>query len=241
MANGINTWEQFDTARKNFKEDQKDGRKAALSQKIADAVDTEISDEKNIIYMAVEWGYGDAARNMHGIKNYEKTKKDALKEIAQGFKKYFGESAPEDQTDFDDKHRAICDIWINKFKDVNPELACYGKAQKIVNMAFKYLYCCEDASNYPKDGKNYFNYFKYCHVPLDSYTLKWFCHEWFYRLTKEEGMAVNEDVMPKWSKIKAYDNEIFSYMFFQGLFYEWYEDEDITPLQAEFIYWPLVK
>jgi hypothetical protein len=40
-------------------------------------------------------------------------------------------------------------------------------AQKIVNMAFKYLYCFDDANIYYKK-------FADCHMPLDRFTLKWF-------------------------------------------------------------------
>ena len=232
MANGINTWKQFDTARENFKNDQKDGRKATLSQKIADAVDTEKSDKTNIIYMAVEWGYGDAARNMHGIGEYKTKKKDALEEIADELKTYFkNQKAPKNYDEFNDKHTKLCEKWTGKFDD---QLAFYGKAQKIVNMAFKYLYCCADADDYSKKENDYF---KYCHVPLDTFTLEWFRHEWFLRKTRGAGEPTYEMARLPWSSIKDYD----AYIEFQNCFREWYENEEITPLQAEFIYWPLVK
>ena len=226
MANGINTIENFKNARRQFISTQGKERQSAIKSLPA-------CKEKSIA-LAVNWGYADAARNMVGIKDCKDIKEEALAEIAKGIKEYFEKPAHEDYADFNEEHRTICDIWIRKFKGVNSELAYYGKAQKIVNMAFKYLYCFEGADKYR-------DYFAFCHVPLDSYTLKWFCHEWFYRLTKEKGMEVNEDAMPKWSKIKDYDRGIFTYMFFQDLFYEWHENENITPLQAEFIYWPLVK
>ena len=43
-----------------------------------------------------------------------------------------------------------------------------GQAQKILNMAFKYLYCCEDIRS------KYEKHFTYCHMPLDSFTLNWY-------------------------------------------------------------------
>ena len=43
----------------------------------------------------------------------------------------------------------------------------YGKAQKIVNMTMKGIYCLKDTD--PKSS-----YFEYCHIPLDSFTLEWF-------------------------------------------------------------------
>ena len=42
----------------------------------------------------------------------------------------------------------------------------YGKAQKIVNMTMKGLYCLKDA-----EKKN--RYFEHCHIALDSFTLEW--------------------------------------------------------------------
>jgi hypothetical protein len=43
----------------------------------------------------------------------------------------------------------------------------YGKAQKIVNMTFKYLYCFEGALDFE-------DCFGECHMPLDSKILEWY-------------------------------------------------------------------
>ena len=43
----------------------------------------------------------------------------------------------------------------------------YGKAQKIVNMTMKTLYCLPGSEMYEK-------HFDYCHIALDSFTLEWF-------------------------------------------------------------------
>lgn len=42
----------------------------------------------------------------------------------------------------------------------------YGKAQKIINMSFKYFYCCDDR---PKEKMFY-----PCHMALDQFTLEWY-------------------------------------------------------------------
>lgn len=43
----------------------------------------------------------------------------------------------------------------------------YGKAQKIVNMTMKELYCLPGSEMYEK-------HFAYCHIALDSFTLEWY-------------------------------------------------------------------
>lgn len=45
------------------------------------------------------------------------------------------------------------------------KLAKFGFAQKFINMSFKYLYCFDDA-----DRAN----LKYCHLPLDRFTIAWY-------------------------------------------------------------------
>ena len=42
-----------------------------------------------------------------------------------------------------------------------------GQAQKIINMSFKYLFCCADIRN------SKLSHFTWCHMPLDSVTLEW--------------------------------------------------------------------
>jgi hypothetical protein len=43
---------------------------------------------------------------------------------------------------------------------------CYGSSQKMVNMVFKYLACYSDYASYA-------DYFKYCHMPIDTVILRW--------------------------------------------------------------------
>lgn len=53
-------------------------------------------------------------------------------------REYFAKDAPKSRNDFEDTHKNMCCVWTNEFSG---DLAKYGKAQKIVNMTFKYLYC----------------------------------------------------------------------------------------------------
>ena len=67
----------------------------------------------------------------------------------------------------------------------------------MINMTFKYIYCLEGA-------KEREDYFRFCHMPLDSITL-----EWFYRL-KEKGVKITIDnkeekicrKYPSWSNLR---------------------------------------
>ena len=71
--------------------------------------------------------------------------------LAQRFCNYMQNGAP----DFDVWHNTQCEFFITEFSKIlkeahkNPADATYGKAQKIVNMTFKYLYCFDDAKASP--------------------------------------------------------------------------------------------
>ena len=106
-------------------------------------------------------------------------KREKIKKICEG-KKPSGcayqirEYLTKDNSiDFNEKHVELCKSLHENFKK-NGVMVSYGQAQKIVNMAFKYLYCCK------LDDKMR-ERFKACHMPLDSFSL-----EWFKRCFKEE-------------------------------------------------------
>lgn len=122
---------------------------------------------------------------------------------------------------------------INSLYDQIPELKMYkvGKMQKIVNMTLKYLYCFSDE----KTEK----YFKYCHMPLDSYIYEdWYLNDVIHRDIKKKDMPncwSNIDNIDGYfdiqSGISKYINDIFS----KKIGFE------LTPLQAEFYLWPYLK
>ena len=90
--------------------------------------------------------------------------------LARKFDTYFQKGC----NDFNVWHKTICKDFLERFKpilnqygyDADKSLK-YGKAQKIVNMTFKYLFCFDDAENYAKK-------FDVCHMPIDSYILNWY-------------------------------------------------------------------
>lgn len=166
---------------------------------------------EDVYYFAVYQGYLDAKRTFKGVSKIGDKKEDAFKELAGKIENYFEETFQDDQDYFDQKHNEMCKSLIDSFKK-SGYIITYGQAQKIVNMAFKYLYCCEDAEK-RKD------YFKYCHMALDTYTLNWY--------NRKTGKNIKE-----WSKLcekvyKEIQSNIRENKEYNG-----------TVLENEFIIWP---
>ena len=72
--------------------------------------------------------------------------------------------------EFDEFHNLLCSDFCTALNNARRSVGyvelCYGSAQKAVNMVFKYLACYKDFDLY-KD------YFKWCHMPIDTVILKW--------------------------------------------------------------------
>lgn len=146
----------------------------------------------------------------------------------QKFVDYFqSDKAPCNQTAFNNWHHETCKLFIDTLtKDY--ENLCYGKAQKIVNMMFKHLFCLNGAKEYDESG-----YFKYCHLTLDSFTL-----EWFHR------NVANGGKVGIWSNLHYNDSENFyeNYTYYVDKIEEYYNNKKIvnnlTPFKFEFYMWP---
>lgn len=124
------------------------------------------------------------------IKGHEIIKTAKLRnDLADRFCKYFNDPAPSTEYDFDKIHSDFCDFFLtelNKIFASTPQ--AFGKAQKVINMAFKYLYCFDDAPSYP-------DHFKHCHMPIDSYTLNWCFDNKLYKKSN----------IPNWSTLNKRD------------------------------------
>lgn len=72
-------------------------------------------------------------------------------------------------------------------------LTC-GQGQKILNMAFKYLYCCSDI----RESKQ--SHFSCCHMALDGYTLAWYKRECDKDYDGEAWSAIDD--IKKYSRIQ---------------------------------------
>jgi len=97
---------------------------------------------------------------------------------------------------FDEWHSEVCNWFLS---EINNKLLAgkyhpfaYGKAQKAVNMTFKYLSTCDNADEYAER-------FQYCHMPLDSYIL-----EWYYSEVKKN---IRKSHRKTWSNLS--ENEYF--------------------------------
>lgn len=138
------------------------------------------NDNTIILYQyAVYQAWLDMCRTVPGAGNKKKQQcQDAREKAASILQEYFLGEPKESENDFDGWLRYALDEVSKQAK------LTIGQSQKIINMAFKYLYCCEDIR-----GK-YNKHFAYCHMPLDSYTLNWYSGDKKYQGTP-------------WSKINA--------------------------------------
>lgn len=134
---------------------------------------------------------------------------------------------------FEKWHENTCENFLDEYneflKGKNCSMQAYGKAQKIINMTLKYLYCMCDCKERFKD----------CHMVIDSYTL-----EWFFR-------AQNE--YEEFKSNKYYKSRIGCWSNMQNGNYKKIQErirtiieksnnykiggEKMTPFQAEFIIW----
>ena len=123
-----------------------------------------VKNHEDILEYAVNKAYIDMQPRT--IKGHKISLTEPLREkLADRFCKYFKDPAPSTESDFDKIHSDFCDFFLtelNKIFASTPQE--FGKAQKVINMAFKYLYCFDDATSY-------LPHFTYCHMPIDSYTL----------------------------------------------------------------------
>ncbi len=104
-------------------------------------------------------------------------------------------------------------------------------------MTFKYIYCFDDNID--------FNYFKYCHMTLDSYTLKWFLEDVRMWLL-ENNCKFAKNKIPAWSNLDKGDSdkELFSYLWIQTQIRKYLNKQDEyskIPFIAEFTIWNKYK
>ena len=117
----------------------------------------------------------------------------------------------------------------DKFK--NKSGFTIGNAQKFLNMLMKDLYAC--LSQMPNLLDGYEDYFKYCHMPLDSYILRFVDDIRYREAIKKPARTYS------WGNLTDYDayldeqNDIRNFV---GKY-----NPKVTVLQTEFVVWPLYK
>lgn len=134
------------------------------------------------------------------------------------------------QEDFDEIHRALCTDFLNQLNSILEQRSnepsidsqSYGKAQKLVNMLFKYLSCFSDIDS--RSG-----WFDLCHMPIDAYVLSW---------CKKNGIRARAS---SWSKLNEEDYAMLQERIRGKLAEGALSIEGIPlpsrPLDAEFIIW----
>lgn len=152
--------------------------------------------------------------------------------------------APLAKEDFDAWHHETCKMFLDKlngedgnkdrfpiYKDLK-----YGKAQKIVNMMFKHLYCFQSKEDWETKWEPYF---EHCHVTMDNFTLEWF----------KRNVSPFQRV-ESWSKLEYLDDteDKNGYLFYQTKIRKFFADQPkdsiyrkVTPFQAEFYIWPEIQ
>ena len=155
------------------------------------------------------------------------------------FVDYFKASS-SDQTAFDGWHNKTCELFLHildgagdfeKYTKAYTGLA-YGKAQKIVNMMFKHLYCLAGADAYE-------DHFRHCHMVLDNFTLEWFKREVGKKRIDSWSNLVYRDQSADHNDYMFYQDNIRNH--FRNADSSNFEYKDLTPFQAEFYIWPEIQ
>lgn len=119
---------------------------------------------------AITKAHADMARRAKGHK-------DAIRdESVEWLARYLETSSPfqiTDQGAFDEWHTTTCNAYCERMNTFIREngfsfAITYGRAQKVLNMTFKYLYC---TGSYRAPVESIA---PYLHMTLDGYTLKWY-------------------------------------------------------------------
>lgn len=157
-----NQLEQFNNVLKNFKN--------GVIRTGYCISDFSITNMQEIIKQSIELSYRDIQRALHGIGDFQTEKANAIIWLNQELNNYF--SAPP-VTKFNEWHKVACEKIISFFCNYRRHgepVFTYGCAQKIINLAFKYIYCFDVVqSQYDK----YVAYFRSCHITLDNGILQW--------------------------------------------------------------------
>lgn len=127
------------------------------------------SSNLNMFIDCVYQAYLDASRKFVGINLISQAQKEAcFANLAEKIRDYLCAKPYNSAADFDAWHKTLCRDFVQGFYLFGYTKVSIGMAQKVINLSFKYLYCCNDGATKYKD------YFKYCHLTLDDYVLSWY-------------------------------------------------------------------
>lgn len=179
---------------------------------------------------ALKLGYRDSQRTFSKINekvwSKQVTKDEFYNKFSVELQKIF-----KRETDFSPETLFV--DFFNFFQNYGYRVT-YGQAQKVINMAFKYLYCLDTK-------KEYKDIFDKCHVPLDSFTLAWYKRNILKKTDAKDYQIKSEDSWSKLSKEKyTHIQELIKTRVGEGLKIKINGNElylPQTPLEFEFIIW----
>lgn len=142
-------------------------RKGYMGDDLMDHINKEYSTCHNETFndefdCAVYQAWLDLCRTVSDANSKESKLEDMRIKLSNALRNYFKNPAYTEANVFDEWYyplmRNVC----------GEHLLTIGQAQKLINMAFKYLFCCKGLR------MNYKTHFTYCHMPIDDYTLNWY-------------------------------------------------------------------
>lgn len=157
---------------------------------------------------------------------------NTLEKLGEELHDYVTKAKISNQTDFDTWHEKTCKWFVKEFNK-SKKLIGYGKAQKIVNVSFKYILALQGADKYWKNGK-----FKYCHMTLDRYTF----NEGFYKKEIDDKNKAKKLSTMSWSKLEYQDyiniqknvRNFLSNVNKYGPYLKVNGEKSLSPFEAEF-------
>ncbi len=193
-------------------------KKGEFKKYLGEKLHSETADE--VYCAAIYQGYLDACRTFKENKLIENGER--IKTLAKRMKDYLNNPGEEF------KHKEYCDILIGENK------MSFGQAQKIVNMAFKYLYCLVELStDEPNYSSDMLKKFSACHMPLDGIMLEWL---------RRKDSTIKKTKIGAWSKMNNGENEEdaegeYTYSFYCKKIDGICKKSCTTPLQLDFENW----
>jgi hypothetical protein len=147
------------------------------------------ANKERTVSVALDNAYADMSRRQNG--HIPELKECCIDYLVEVF------STPLQTDDFDAWHKALTDQLVARWNNEVTGFGTVGKAQKVINMAFKYIACI---------SHDFDAVLPHCHMTLDSYTLEWYENNvkpWLKAQHRNAGRKVSA-----WSKIESYDDYI---------------------------------
>lgn len=191
--------------------------------------DMRITSKEDMEYVITKRAYHDmqirtVKKNRDDAIFDEKEKANVLEWLVNEFYGFFNGDICQSNEKFYDWHLKTCSKFLKDFNEKvlkdNYNPIHYGKAQKIVNMSFKYLRCFNDAMEH-------LELFNYCHMPIDSFIINWY---------NTENIGKGEMISCAWSNLNKN-----CYYSIQDNIKIYCAQNNITPLEKDFIEWKKAK